>query len=143
MRKTPLKRTGFKRKPATKKRRVKSPLQKAKIALWEHCKRITRAKYGNVCYTCGKTDLAGSGWHTGHYISSSICSAFMRYNLDNLRPQCYNCNINKSGNWLAYERHLNEDGIDTDELKQLNEDTKNQQYDILFYQDKIEEYSKL
>ena len=82
-----MKRGAFKNKPKNKKRRVKTPLQKAKMALWEHCKRITRAKYGNTCYTCGKTGLEGSGWHTGHFISSSICSVHLRYHLDNLRLQ--------------------------------------------------------
>lgn len=139
-RKTPLKtKCGFKRKP-TKKRRKKSPLQKAKIKLWTLCREITRARYGNTCYTCGKTGLEGSSWQTGHFISSSICSAYMRYHLDNLRIQCYNCNINKSGNWLAFEDHLEKDGIDTDALKQLNRDTQGLQYDSIWYEEQIEMY---
>lgn len=127
------------------KRKSKTPLAKAKAKLWEECKRITRRDYGNTCYTCGKQGLEGSNWHTGHYISSSICSVYMRYHLDNLRPQCYNCNINKSGNWLSFENHLKQDKGDvfTTELKQLNEETKGKQYDILWYQDKLEEYKAL
>jgi hypothetical protein len=143
----PMKQTGFKSKTPLrgsksppKKRKKSSPLQLAKKKLWEECKRITRGKYGNVCYTCGKEGLEGSNWHTGHFISSSICSVYMRYHLDNLRPQCYNCNINKSGNWLAFENHLKKDGIDPDELKQKNEDTKGKQYDILYYENKLQEY---
>lgn len=165
-RKTPLKaRTGFKRrgvglrrtKPATgqiggkkvpkkRERGVKKKPQRIKALktkLWSLCKAIIREQYGNVCYTCGKTDLSGSGWHTGHFISSSICSVALRYDLRNLRPQCYNCNINKSGNWLAFEQHLIRDGFSVDGLKAENERTKGLQYDSLWYEAKIEEYKKL
>jgi len=64
----------------------------------------------------------------------------MRYCLDNLRPQCWRCNINLSGNWPAYERHLIADGYDVQELKARNENTKGKQYDSLWYLAKIEEY---
>lgn len=129
----------------TKTRRVKTPLAKTKKALWDECRRITRERYGNTCYTCGRTGLEGSNWQTGHFISSSICSVFLRYHLDNLRPQCYNCNINKSGNWIAFEAHLIVDKGRTfpEWLKQMNQDTKNEQYDILWYEAKLEEYRLL
>jgi hypothetical protein len=148
-----VKRTPLKRKTALKattslsrtppKRRKKTDLQKLKAKLWELCKHITRTRYGNVCYTCGKGDLAGSNWHTGHYISSSICSTALRYDLENLRPQCYSCNINKSGNWLAYELHLKEDSIDTEALKARNQATKNLSYRDDWYEAKIAEYETL
>ena len=69
----------------------------------------------------------------------------MRYDLDNLRPGCYHCNINLSGNWVAYEAHLIVDyGRDyPDQLQKRNEETKGRQYDILWYQNKLEEYKKL
>lgn len=67
----------------------------------------------------------------------------MRYDLGNLRPQCYACNIHRSGNWISFEAHLIADGIDVAELKQRNERTKGQKYDVLFYQDKIAEYTSL
>jgi len=125
------------------KRRKKSELQKTKDKLWKECRRIVIRDHGNDCYTCPSKDLQGSNLHVGHFISSSICSVEMRYDLDNLRPQCYACNIHRSGNWVAYERHLKLDGIDVEALKQRNEDTKGKQYDILWYQDKLEEYKSL
>lgn len=150
-RKTPLKaKTGILSRKSPKKRskvakcankRPSSRLLKNK--LWAECKRIIRARHGNTCYTCGKSGLDGSGWQTGHFIPSSVCSVEMRYSLDNLRPQCYHCNINLSGNWIAYEEHLQKDGIDTKTLKQTNEQTKNRQYDLLWYLNKIEEYKQL
>lgn len=145
----PLKRTVFRVKtpigasktPKTRKR--KSELKKLKERLWELCREITRKRYGNHCYTCPSNGLEGSNWQTGHFISSSICSVFMRYELTNLRPQCYSCNINKSGNWLAFKDHLRADGIDTDVLEQMNRDTKGKQYDILWYESKVSEYEAI
>lgn len=130
-------------KPRTKvKQRKKPTITILKKKLWEECKRIIRARHGLTCYTCGaKCDHP----HTGHYIPSSVCSVEMRYSLDNLRPQCFSCNIHKSGNWPAYEAHLIIDhGRDfPDQLKQRNRETTGKQYDILWYTAKLEEYKQL
>ena len=136
---------GFIKRKTPIRRKSKTPLAKLKQELWGHCRRIIRALYGNTCYTCGRTGLEGSNWQTGHFISSSICSVHLRYYLDNLRPQCYNCNINKSGNWLAFEDHLiREKGESFPlHLKTLNRETTGLQYDSLWYTAKIEEYEKL
>ncbi len=152
-----MKRSGFKtkqRKPLNRttrlkakprKRRQKTELQKLKARLWELCREITRKRYGNVCYTCGLTGLAGGNWQTGHFVSSSICSTALRYDLRNLRPQCYACNINKSGNWLAYEIRLTAElgPSFVVELKAENERTKGVMYREEWYQAKIAEYETL
>lgn len=88
------------------KRKSKSPIVKTQDTLWELCKQIIRLKYGNICYTCGKTGLAGSSWHTGHFIAKSICGAYLKYDLRNLRPQCYRCNIDLSGSGAIFYRKL-------------------------------------
>ncbi len=160
-RKTPLRaKSGFKtRKPLkrtsatkSKKKRTTKPKQPSlrllKKKLWAECKRIVRKRNGNddgtfTCYTCGAHLDTPSKAQTGHFIPSSICSAAMRYDLDNLRVQCYRCNINLSGNWIEYEKRLLIEGIDTTELKQRNEDSKNKQYDRLWYQEMIEKYKTL
>lgn len=67
----------------------------------------------------------------------------MRYSLDNLRPQCMQCNIHKSGNWLEFEKNLRFDGYDPDELKQRNHDTKGLKYDAEWYEKKLAEYRNL
>jgi DNA-directed RNA polymerase subunit N (RpoN/RPB10) len=163
MRKTPLKRgtkqmkrTGFAAKTPVKghtkprKRRTKTPLQKAKDKLWDECKRITRLRYVKHdgswdCFSCGKNIDEPGKAQTGHYIPSSTCSTEMRYDLDNLRVQCYNCNINKSGNWVEYEKHLNiEKGLGfTDSLKARNETTKGLSYRIDWYEMYIKNYREI
>lgn len=124
------------------RRKSKSDLTKLKDKLWDLCKKITRQRYGNICYTCG-TYVEHP--HTGHFIPSSVCSTELRYSLNNLRPQCYACNIHKSGNWPAYEAHLiTENGEDfVQSLKKRNQETKGKKYDVLWYQEKIKEYEAL
>lgn len=130
MRKTPL------------KRKSKTPLAKTKDKLWELCKQLTRIVHGHVCYTCG-TYVEFP--HTGHFITDATCSTELSYDLKNLRPQCYQCNINKSGNWVEFEKRLIEDEGKAyiAELKRRNEKTKGLKYDILWYEKKIEEYEQL
>ena len=77
--------------------------------LWEECKRLTKAKYGTDCYTCGRKTLEKQNIHTGHFIPKGACGANLKYDLRNLRPQCYNCNINLGGNGSAYYRRLVQD----------------------------------
>lgn len=146
-RKTPLRaKVGLKRSKLTHKgvkRKKVVPVSKLKRKLWQLCRQIIIKRYGNSCYTCPSVQLVGSSLHVGHFIPSSISSAELRYSLDNLRPQCFACNIHRSGNWVSYERHLIADGIDVEALKQRNRDTAGMKYDILFYQKKIEEYTEL
>lgn len=85
----------------------------------------------------------GSNLHTGHFISKSVCSAEMAYSIDNLRPQCYRCNIHLSGNWPSFETHLKRDGIDVEALKRRNEATKGQMYRLNWYNALIEEYEAI
>lgn len=79
-----------------KKRKIKISTLQSK--LWKLVSGYIKKKYGNTCYTCKRQNLTGRNWHTGHYIPSAICSFKLRYDERNLRPQCYNCNINLGGN---------------------------------------------
>jgi hypothetical protein len=126
----------------SKKPKLPTPKQ-LKTKLWELCKQACREQYGNTCYTCGKTGLEGSGWHTAHFIPSGSCGALLRYNLRNLRPCCYHCNINLGGNGAVYYRRMveREGQAYVDDLFAL----KNQSVkaDVIFYQKLISEYEDL
>jgi hypothetical protein len=134
-----------KRKIEGKKRRKKTPLKKLKERLWQLCREIQINKYGRNCYTCGKQGLEGKNCHLGHFIPSSTCSTEIRYSLDNLRPCCYHCNINLSGNWVSYEEHLIQDNGDdfVKKLKIKNNETKGKMYREDWYEAKISEYELL
>ncbi len=145
MKRTPLKRTAFKKKitkPLKKTKlgkKGKSEISKVQRDLWELCKQITREKYGNVCYTCGKTGLVGSDWHTAHFIPKSVSGAYLKYDLRNLRPGCYRCNINLGGNGSVYYKNLVErEGQEY--VDQIFEDRKKTVKAIDHYKNLILEY---
>lgn len=151
-RQKPLKRTPFKQRarvggknvstvPSRPLKRKVQSISKLKKKLWILCKEITRKKYGNTCFTCGKLGLSGSSWHTGHFIAKSTCSTELAYDLANLKIQCYNCNINKSGNWIAFEEKLGPEIAAN--LKERNKMTKGQPYHPDWFNRKIEEYKAI
>jgi hypothetical protein len=65
-----------------------------------------------VCFTCGAEGLAGSNWHTGHFVNAGK-SLGVRYSPDNLRPQCMRCNLRApyglGGNQAEYAIRLLDD----------------------------------
>ena len=140
----PLTRKTASRRRATPKPK-KVPIKKLKARLWALCREIQIKKYGRNCYTCGARELIGSNCHLGHFIPSSICSVEIRYSLDNLRPCCYHCNINLSGNWIAYEVNLiKEHGEDfVKNLKNENNRTKGGMFREDWYENKINEYTRI
>lgn len=87
-------------------RKKKSLTKKVQEELWVECKRIIRGYYGNTCYTCDAFPLEKSNWQTGHFIPSSVGGAILRYELMNLRPQCFRCNIDLSGNGSIFYRNM-------------------------------------
>lgn len=90
------------------KRKSKSNARKIQDELWQECRRIQISKYQSICYTC-KKPIEGSNRQLGHFIPSSVGGALLRYNLDNLRLQCYYCNINLGGNGSAFYKELVKD----------------------------------
>lgn len=141
---TPKKSTGRHTEPRkVSARKKKTPEAKLKAELWELCKQIIRLKYGNTCYTCGATGLTGGNWHTAHFIARSICGASLRYDLRNLRPCCYRCNVSLAGNGSAFYRALVEregqgyvDGIFADKERLIK---TNRQW----YEAKVAEYKEI
>lgn len=68
-----------------------------KDKLWRECKRLTRERYGNTCYTCGKQGLVGKDHQTGHGKPMGALPLRYKYDVRNLRPQCMVCNIHRGG----------------------------------------------
>jgi hypothetical protein len=76
---------------------MKSDRKKLEDKVWNECKRVTRKRHGDKCYTCGASNLEGSNWHTGHGKPKGALSVKYKYDLRNLRPQCMLCNIHRGG----------------------------------------------
>lgn len=93
------------------RKQSKQTISKIQRELWEHCKRIIRARYPNTCYTCERTGLSGSNWHTGHLWAKASLGANLKYDLRVLRPQCYFCNVNCGGRGAEfYAKMVRENG---------------------------------
>ena len=119
-----------------------------KKKLWEECKRITRARYINKqgnwnCFTCDRLIDEPSKAHTGHFLPSGSCGAYLRYDLRNLRVQDYFCNLNLGGNGAEYyKRLIIENGQEyVDQL--FRDKHASIKADIHWYKNKIEEYKLL
>lgn len=128
-----------------RRRRKKGEIPKLKEQLWGLCRNILIRRYGYKCYTCGKVKRRKGALHTGHYIASSLCSIELRYDLKNLRRQCYACNINRSGNTLRFQKYLTRDhGPEyVEELWDRNEATKGKIYPKEWFIHQISTYSQL
>lgn len=100
--------------------------------------------YGSDCYTCPRKNLEGSDRQGGHVPwASSELSTICRYDIRYIRAQCYNCNINKSGRGAVALEKMKSEGIDTDWLWHLNEQTKGKVCKSDFFEAVIEEYKSL
>lgn len=128
------------------KRKSKSETRKIQDLLWQECRRIQIEKYKDKdgkwhCFTCEK-EIDGKDKQLGHFIPNSVGGALLRYNLNNLRLQCYYCNINLGGNGSEFYRRLLKEMSQKhiDELFLLKRQTTNalDHYKIL-----LEEYKKL
>ena len=137
-----------------KKRKVKTPRQKANDKIWELCKQIIRRCYPNTCYTCGAEGLEAQNWQTGHGKPKGSLPIRYQYDLRNLRPQCYNCNMNLGGmtDIFIAKMENEEDGLDflQDACRQTEEGwVVKKESDLygkeatLFLEDLIEQYKKL
>jgi len=126
----------------TKQTKKTTTISSLKKKLWIECRRIVRARFNcdgeYYCFTCGNLTAVP---HTGHIIASSLSSTEMRYSLDNLRLQCYMCNIHKSGNWVGFYEALGKNYIDN--LIKRNNETKGKSYHSDWYINKIDEYKTL
>lgn len=125
------------------RKKSKTPIAKLKAKLWELCKELVRKRDGNSCVICNKQGLEGSSWHTGHFLPSSTCGAFLRYDLRNLHSSCYNCNINLGGNGAIFYTVLvskfGQDFVD----KILQDRNISIKADNIFYEGKIKEYEEM
>jgi len=94
----------MKRSPLRKKSNQSISLIQRK--LWEECKRIIRARYKPICYTCGATGLTGANFQTGHLFPKASLGAYLKYDLRVLRPQCFACNIHRGGEGALFIEYM-------------------------------------
>lgn len=98
----------IKSKTTKKTAKKKSELQKIKEKLWEVVRSFVKKRDGPICIPCKKEGLSGAGQHGGHFIPSSTCGMFLRYDIRNVHSSCYHCNINLGGNGAMFYKSLEE-----------------------------------
>ena len=125
----------------------KLTIRQVQKKLWEHCKRIIRDIYSRkdgtwICYTCNKQITSKNDAHTGHFIPKSVCGAYLKYDLRNLRIQCMSCNVWGGGMGAVYYKNMVEregqayvDQLFTDKQKSVKA--------IDRYLQQLEEYSNM
>jgi hypothetical protein len=108
---------------------------KLKRKLWKVFSEYVRKRDKGICFTCGR-QAHGSGYHAGHFIAKAVGGITLYFHEENVRGQCYNCNINLGGNSYVFGTKLGNDIVQ--ELYTL----KQQITKDFPYAEKIEYYSQ-
>lgn len=123
--------------PKSGKKKKTPSISKLKKKLWEVFSKYIRTRDNYICFTCGRKG-EGSGMHAGHFITKSTGGLALYFNEDNVHAQCYNCNINLSGNIWVYGKKLGDEKVE--ELYRLKQE--NWKWSIFEYEQKILEYQR-
>jgi len=76
-------------------------------------------------------------------IAKAACGANLKYDLRNLRPQCYHCNINLGGSGAIFKKNM-EDREGVEYVNQIFKDKNiSIRADEIWYQEKIKEYEEI
>lgn len=118
----PPKRSPKPRKPIARttrpRKQRKSSLASLKRKLWRLFGAYVKARDGNICFSCGRPGLSGSGWHAGHMFPAGSAS-LIRWEPKNVHSQCFRCNIDLGGNGAEYAlRFMERYGVE--EFKRLS-----------------------
>jgi hypothetical protein len=124
-------------KSGSKKKKQPS-ISTLKKKLWAVFSLYIRQRDKGICFTCGR-HAEGSGYHAGHFVPKSVGGLALYFHEDNVRGQCYNCNINLGGCQYEYGKRL---GIElSEDLYSLK--GKTTKWTVQDYLDKIEHYGNL
>lgn len=80
-----------------KSRRKKTERKKLEERIWALCRQIVKMRYGDTCFTCGASNLEGRNWQCGHGKPNGALSLRYKYDIRNLRPQCFHDNMQLGG----------------------------------------------
>ena len=116
----------------------KKSISSLKKKLWIEFSKYIRLRDKYICFTCSRKG-EGSGIHAGHFISKSVGGLALYFNEDNVHAQCYNCNINLSGNQWEYGQRLGKEMVE--KLQKLR--NENWKWSISDYEKAIDKYRDL
>ena len=92
------------------------------------------------CYTCGAyLEIGTSNCQAGHCLPKGGYS-YLYFHENNVRPQCYRCNVNLSGNTAVFIENL-KDEIGADAYQEMYETRHTvEKRSRVWYEEKIAEY---
>ena len=134
--------TGIPQPKSGKSKKKQPSISSLKKKLWEVFSKYIRARDSYICFTCNRKG-EGSGIHAGHFIPKSVGGILLYFHEENVRAQCYHCNINLGGNQWEYGQRLGEETVK--KLQLLRRETLkwgvgNYIEKIEFYKEKLKEY---
>ena len=97
--------------PKSGKKQKTLTISKLKKKLWTEFSIFIRKRDKGICFTCGRY-AEGSGYHAGHFIPKSVGGISLYFHEENVRGQCYNCNINLGGSQWEYGQRLGQETVD-------------------------------
>ena len=85
-------------------------LSKLKAEAWGLYAQIIKLRYAEngycKCFTCQKPiKLGTSDCHAGHYLPRGAYPG-LTFHIDNVRPQCFRCNVHLHGNTIEFRERL-------------------------------------
>ena len=116
----------------------KQSISQLKKKLWKEFSLFIRQRDKFTCFTCGRKG-EGGGMHAGHFISKSVGGIALYFHEENVHAQCYNCNINLSGNQWEYGQRLGEKKVA--ELQKIRQQIN--KWSEVDYIKKIEYYKEI
>lgn len=124
--------------PKGGKTKKKQSISSLKKKLWTEFSLYIRNRDNNICFTCGRKGEK-SGIHAGHFIAKASGGLALYFNEENVRAQCYHCNINLGGNQWEYGTRLGEELVK--KLYKLK--NENWKWSVTDYEEKIKYYKEL
>lgn len=91
------------------RKQSKQSKPKLKKKVWKWFSLWIKKRDKGVCYTCPATGCAKQNAQAGHYPPGSVLPEREYFNPKLVHLQCFSCNINKSGNPVAYRKNLARD----------------------------------
>ena len=79
---------------------------KLKKKAWGFFAKFIKARDKGFCYTCPAKGCVKQNYQAGHYPPGSVLPEREYFNEKLVHGQCFHCNINLSGNPVAYRKRL-------------------------------------
>lgn len=124
------------------KKKKHDSISTLKKKLWTVFSLYIRNRDNFICFTCGRKG-EGSGIHAGHFVPKSVGGIELYFHEENVRAQCYNCNINLSGNQYVFSQKLGKEKAELlYKMKHTSSKWSTQDYleKIEHYKEKLKDY---